>query len=167
MALDPNEVKSFFDYREGALYWKISPSQNTSAGKRAGCFNKLSGYREVMFRYHTYKEHRLIWAFMFKEWPRGEIDHIDQDKTNNNISNLRDTSHATNQLNIPAIGVKKRPFKERWQARIRASYKYKTLGDYDSFEEACCVYESARLKALAIEVNRAERDMYPELFSRI
>lgn len=44
--------------------------------------------------------HRLIWWLMYNEWPN-IVDHIDQDKQNNRLVNLRNVTQTENQFNRP------------------------------------------------------------------
>ena len=61
----------------------------------------MFGYRVVKFNGQRYKEYRLIWMWYYgEEIPEDkEIDHIDNDRDNNKIENLRLVSHQENQLN--------------------------------------------------------------------
>ncbi|WP_428999737.1 HNH endonuclease signature motif containing protein [Stenotrophomonas maltophilia] len=46
-----------------------------------------------------YRQHRLAWLYMTGQWPSGEIDHINHDRSDNRWHNLRDVSHQANQQN--------------------------------------------------------------------
>jgi hypothetical protein len=50
--------------------------------------------------------HRLAWYLFYGQWPEGEIDHIDRDKHNNRISNLREAKHWENLQNRPTPGAR-------------------------------------------------------------
>ena len=93
-----------YDAETGILRWKISPSSNVSIGQEVGTNHKsggkYTGYRLVRFHGKQYLLHRIIWALEVGSIPDGlEIDHIDRDRTNNKISNLRLVSHADNMRN--------------------------------------------------------------------
>lgn len=59
-----------------------------------------SGYRRVKAGGVRVPEHRLAWRLVRGQWPVGEVDHIDRDRLNNRIENLRIATHAENNCNI-------------------------------------------------------------------
>ena len=80
-------VRALFNYRDGNLYWKISKSYRIKIGNLAGRINK-QGYRSVGINNKEYRYHRLIYLYHYGYLPKF-IDHIDGNKLNNNIDNLR------------------------------------------------------------------------------
>jgi len=146
----------------GKLFWKERPvkyfknpnyakSWNTRwAGKEAltainrkksGQISRLDG-KLLNKDYYT---HRIAWLIYYGEWPKNQIDHINQDPTDNRIENLRDVTQAENQKNRTLynnnttgyLGVSKHHGKYR--ARIRINNIDKHLGYYDTAEEAAAV----------------------------
>jgi hypothetical protein len=95
--------------------------------------------------------HRVIWALEYGRWPDGQIDHIDGDRANNRISNLRDVSQAENTRNAARphlnttgrIGVSfkgaVRAGSKKWIAHIGS----KPIKSFHTFEEACAAREEA------------------------
>jgi hypothetical protein len=85
-------------------------------------------------RYHA---HRLAWLYVTGEWPVGEIDHINRDKSDNRISNLRPASRSQNSANSPRRShLKGATFSRgRWRAQICHNYKNRHLG-YFATEQA-------------------------------
>ena len=71
-------------------------------------------------------------------------DHIDRDRQNNNLSNLRIVTHRENSQNTcnsrGLIGAYKRPTSERWTSSIHINGKNKHIGDFDTAEEASSAY---------------------------
>ena len=67
-------------------------------GSVAGTINGR-GYRWIRVLNKRYQAHRLAWLFYYGEWPENEIDHINNDKDDNRITNLRDVTHGENQQN--------------------------------------------------------------------
>jgi len=57
------------------------------------------GYTIIKFNGVQLKSHRICFALHYGFWPVGVIDHIDGDKTNNRIKNLRDVAQAVNVRN--------------------------------------------------------------------
>ena len=86
--------------------------------------------------------------------PSGYIDHLNGDKHDNRIANLRDVDMSTNLRNAAgksnntsgATGVNWRADKGKWRARIMVNYKERTLGHFDTFEEAVAAREAAARK---------------------
>src|SRR3990167_1974171 len=86
-----NELASLVDYNkeDGLIRWKISPRYGIYIGSVAGCLDDR-GYITVRIKRRAYRAHRLAWFITYGYWPK-EIDHINRDKTDNRIENLRDT----------------------------------------------------------------------------
>jgi NAD+--asparagine ADP-ribosyltransferase len=86
------EVAELLTYNNGALYWKKS-------GKKAGTTRK-EGYNVVQLHKTQYYAHRLIWAILKGEIPQDmHIDHINRNKSDNRIENLRLVTTRENALN--------------------------------------------------------------------
>lgn len=92
-----NPLHEVFEYKDGGLYWKQS-GQRRTVGKRCGT-PFLTGYRHIMMKGKWYAEHRLIWEYFHGVPPTNFIDHIDGNKSNNVISNLREATSAENLAN--------------------------------------------------------------------
>lgn len=112
-----------------------------------------SGYIRAVILGQAYFAHRLAWLYVYGEWPKGEIDHINGDKTDNRICNLRDTTVSVNQQNQKKahsdnstgyLGVTK--MGNRWRAMITVSGNVIRLGMFDSPETAHQVYLEAKRK---------------------
>lgn len=96
-----NDIKDHVYYDESSpsfLRWKIT-RDNISAGDIAGCINS-SGYYIVTINNVSYRVHRIIWVLFHKEIDSNlTIDHIDRNRANNNIKNLRLVTHSQNCSN--------------------------------------------------------------------
>lgn len=113
--LTADRVRKLFDYdpQFGILIWRERPrsdfktnrSFNTfntlRAGKLAGNIDCLDGYRKIGIDGRLYRAHRLVWLHVYGAWPTGEIDHINQDKADNRVENLRAVDRQTNARNVP------------------------------------------------------------------
>ena|SRR6266581_1014770 len=101
---------------------------------------RKDGYYEVRIDYISYLVHRLAWFYFYEDWPKGVIDHIDRNPSNNRIKNLRDVSRSINLINSGnyshnTSGVRGVDFHKatgKWRARIANFH----LGLFLSKEEA-------------------------------
>lgn len=89
------ELQQRFYYENGYLIYKYSVGKKHS-GDFAG-YKKSDGYWRVYINGKGYYLHRLIWLYFCGDFPNNEIDHIDRNKSNNKIENLRNISHKENQ----------------------------------------------------------------------
>ena len=105
-------IHQLFYCVNGVLIRKVVPPHcRFSAGDRAGNKNKVSGYWEVSIDGKTYSQHRVVYKFYMGIDPIDCIDHIDGDKNNNNIYNLRDVNVMENNQNTK--GRRERGFNTR------------------------------------------------------
>jgi hypothetical protein len=112
------------------------------------------GYLAACVDWRAYLVHRLVWLHVHGEWPKGVIDHLNFDKRDNRIANLRDTSPTGNQQNRPGpnrnsksgiLGVRQMA-SGRWKAEITSKGRVIDLGLFDTPEEAQTVRSAARAK---------------------
>lgn len=101
---DRDYLRSLFDYSPeiGELVWKhrddASPQWNAKyAGNKAGY---VKTYPKVKVCGQEYVTHRLIWKMVYGNDP-DSIDHLNRDKCDNRLCNLRDVSHSVNMRNKP------------------------------------------------------------------
>ena len=146
-------LHELFEYKDGHLYWKVSRSQRVKVGNKAGGVHKPSGYYHIEFNSKKYKGHRLIFLMHHGNLPK-VIDHIDGDKLNNKIENLRE---ATQQQNCYNSGMKKlntsgvknvhlhKPT-NKWLVQLMVNGKKKYFGLYEDLELADLVAQEARDK---------------------
>lgn len=130
-----------YDPETGQFSWISSP------GRRAGSITDR-GYANIRLDGKSYRLHRLAWLYVHGEWPKADIDHINGVKHDNRIVNLRDVTRSMNMHNIKKafktnnssgfLGVvrtdkrKKRP----WKAQIEVNGKTRSLGTFNTPEEA-------------------------------
>lgn len=107
-----------------------------------------NGYRRIHINGKTYPAHRIAFMIWHGREPVGEIDHIDGDRTNNRISNLREATRGQNACNRPASGVVKHPKRKArpYTARIQFEGRQRHLGVFATYDEASAVYEAAKLE---------------------
>lgn len=137
-----DNLKEYFEYKDGNLFWKKQPSPQIKVGDVVGTINKR-GYVQVKFLCKRFYAHRLIY-FMFNGYFPQEVDHIDGNKTNNKIENLRAVTKSQNQHNARinvnnTSGVKGISWDKRcgkWKAQIAVNKKNYHLGRFDDFDLA-------------------------------
>lgn len=150
----------------GTLTWLKRPESHFSnaricnswnakhAGKVAGN-QKPDGYFRVAVDGVRYQSHRIAWAIYHGEMapPELVIDHIDQDPSNNRISNLRAVTHQENMRNQPirknnssgVSGVSYSKKEKKWLARINVKGRYARIGAFEDFEDAVSARKQAEI----------------------
>lgn len=108
-----------------------------------------AGYGSVFLRRegNTYQRfvHHLVAEMFIGPRPLGlNIDHIDRNKSNNRVSNLRYVKQSVNVHNQEARGCYWDKRVERWYAQIHTGRKHHSLGGYDTEEEARAAYIAAK-----------------------
>lgn len=131
-----------YDPTTGVFTRAKQSSNRIKVGDIAGSPD-AKGYLCIRVVGKTYKAHRLAWFYVHGEWPAGEIDHINHDRADNRISNLRDVTKSTNQQNRRAVrGYSKDG--TRWKAQIRVDGKFRHLGCFSTSQEAHAAYLAAK-----------------------
>jgi hypothetical protein len=129
-------------------YFKSDTSWKTwntrFSGRPAMNVKSLRGYLVGRVNSVSMKAHRAAWALHYGEWPKHEIDHINGNKMDNRIENLRDVQTLENGKNRPkqinntsgVTGVGYSQAKGKWFARIKVNQKLIHLGHFSTKEEA-------------------------------
>jgi hypothetical protein len=155
MELTVEQLKDTLDYDAdtGVFVWKIRPSKAVKAGDVAGCVEKRIGYITIGIGGRVYKAHRLAWLYVYGSWPKGLIDHINGNKADNRIDNLRDVFADGNSQNVRKPNCRNKSgfmgviwYQNKWRASMSVNGKSKWLGDYSTPEEAHQVYLEAKRK---------------------
>lgn len=112
------------------------------------CFSEAGslkkGYIYICVLSKVYAAHRLAWLYVNGEFPTSEIDHINRDKSDNRICNLREASHSDNSLNVGLSrcntsgykGVWFRKDCRKWVAESTANGKKVKIGIFNTIDEA-------------------------------
>lgn len=106
------------------------------------------GYLFLHLFGHCHLAHRVAWALHHGEWPEGELDHKNGNKTDNRLDNLRIASKSQNKVNSKLAGsiykgISRTPNGQRWRAMLLRHGVNTYLGTYDTAEEAAEVYAQA------------------------
>ncbi|WP_126969043.1 HNH endonuclease [Xanthomonas sp. BRIP62411] len=143
-----------YDLETGQFVWRFAKRREL-IGKRAGT-PQARGYIQIQVDGRIYLAHRLAWLYVHGAWPTQQIDHIDGDRRNNRVANLREASPGQNQQNRAKqiqrsgngvsskfVGVYR--FRDgRWVASIRVDGMPHHLGYFDSEEGARDAYLAAK-----------------------
>ena len=144
-----DEAIEAFEYRNGELFWKIKPAMRVQIGDKAGFFD--GRYLRVRRKDKSHLVHRIVFLMHYKHLP-DEIDHINGDKLDNRIENLRKATRSQNQYNKSIMsnntsghrGVTWNNQKNKWAVRVFVAGKVHRLGFYDDLEIAGLVASEAR-----------------------
>lgn len=158
MSLSQEDVLSLLDYDNGSglFTWKTKQGNrrwNTScAGKIAGRTDS-KGYLQISVNNRQYLAHRLVWLVIYGEWPKKNIDHVNGDKKDNRVENLREVTQAVNAQNLRAarsdniagrLGVSLYKRTGKFVARIMLNGKSICIGVFDSSDAAHEAYIRAK-----------------------
>lgn len=149
--IDQETALELFDYREGELYWRVKKSKKTIIGARAGFYNQAYGQIRVNARAQYI--HRIVYTMFFGVTDL-EIDHVDGDKHNNRIENLRAATRKQNSVNMRPTRCNTSGHKNvslharsgKWQVRLIADGKSMFFGLFDDLELAALMASEARDK---------------------
>lgn len=130
----------------GLFVWRVNTANRDLVGRVAGTTTH-NGYVQVWVDNRAYLGHRLAWFYSFGVWPK-RIDHRDQNKKNNRLSNLRDVTQSQNMANVGRRANNTSGFKgvawhkqaKKYVARIKVNYRNIHLGLFDTPEAAHSAY---------------------------
>jgi len=147
-------LKQLLHYNpETGLFTRIDIESNRTdrLGKQPGSRN-TKGHIQIRLDGTLYVAHRLAWLYMNGRFPVNQLDHIDGDKTNNKITNLREATNKQNQENVPlqvnnTSGYRGVSFDKRlkkFRAYVCHNRQQITLGLFDTSELATSAAQKAR-----------------------
>lgn len=146
----------FYDQNTGDFHWKEDRKNQMKRGFPAGGIQE-NGYIYIKITRagisKLFKAHRLAWLYVYGVWPNGSLDHIDRNRANNRISNLRESNGIENSRNSSKrinctsrfIGVCWHNPSRKWRAYIRVNQKMKSLGYFKTEIEAALAYNRAAI----------------------
>jgi hypothetical protein len=147
-----NEIKKRFNYNSftGVFTYKICIKKSHPIDSVAGTRTK-KGYIVFSVNKKSYQAHRIAWLLFYKELPNLIIDHIDGNKTNNAISNLRLATRSENAQNQKkaqknnkesylGVNQNKRSKNKSYETRIQINGKRIQIGTFKTSEEASEAY---------------------------
>lgn len=142
------KANSLFDYKDGKLIRKVNAGRGIQ-GNAAGCVNGR-GYLQTSIHQKIYFVHRLIWLLHYKKMPF-MIDHINGDRLDNRVENLREVTSSENSQNRSIANNNTSGIKGvswfaqscKWKATIMVNGVHNYLGlyvDIRDAERAVCDY---------------------------
>lgn len=133
-----------YDPDTGVFTWVRPTSTRLRVGQVAGRMN--GGYISIRICGREYGAHRLAWLYIHGIWPDKDIDHINRDRSDNRIENLRAATRAENLQNRDYTGVYWYARRSKWRVNIRANGKRMWIGDYADRNDALAARKAAVIK---------------------
>lgn len=149
-----------YDEETGVFTWRVRLPQSQIrnlwnrryAGKEAGHIMP-SGYSTIRLKPRHFYAHQLAWFYVYGEWPTCDIDHINMERSDNRISNLRKATRSQNKGNVKAHprntsgtrGVVWDKHRQKWRAQIMINGRQTNLGRYDTFADAKKAFDQAAI----------------------
>lgn len=166
MDLTQEYLKECLDYNPetGVFFWLFRPLNHFKSERRQRIFNAVysgkpcghlseEGYLVIRFDGMLYKAHRLAWLYVHGELPKQWLDHINRNRSDNRICNLRLASPTLNAQNssvrsdnksgIPGVSWHKATGK--WVVQISKLGKSTHVGLFSTIQEAKLAREQAEL----------------------
>ena len=151
--ISQERLKALLDYDPltGLFTRKVSHNR-WIAGSVAG-FKNTDGYIDAGVDGNYYGTHRLAWLYVYGDSIEQEIDHINGDKCDNRICNLRPATKSINAQNKRAarvdsaskiLGVSWHKAAKKWVAQIQVSGKKTHLGSFSEIDDAKDAYITAK-----------------------
>ena len=151
----------WYDPETGKLHWYFRDASYFTSETQYKVWNKRFAHREAFtadcgigYRQGAVlgvmlKAHRVCWALYYGEWPENQIDHVNHDRGDNRISNLRSVTISENCRNrsLPSnnisghIGVSRSG--KRWKARLKMNGVDHYLGLFNTIEDAVAARNKA------------------------
>jgi len=140
-----------YDQETGIFTWRTS-YRKCKAGEVAGR-DYGTGYLAIWISPRTYQVHRLVWLYVHGQWPENFIDHINGNKLDNRISNLRDVTNSENMMNLRQARTDNKhgvmsvhQVRNKFIAQIQTKGITKRIGSFNTPEEAHAAYISEKRK---------------------
>lgn len=129
-----------YDPNSGRITRKVKTGPRGRLHSEAG-YLRSDGYRMIEFFNKQFYAHRLAWFLYYGEWPKDTIDHINRNRADNRICNLRVVSQSINNLNskrpLPATAERFIWHKKgKFQVVVTRDKKRESLGTFDTLQQA-------------------------------
>jgi hypothetical protein len=143
-----------YDPNTGIFRWMVQPNNRVKVGAVAGSVSS-KGYTRIKINGMEFKAHRLAWLHFHGVMPTHDIDHINGNRADNRIANLRDVSRSMNLQNQTRPrtdntsgyrGVSLHKSGKRWKAQIMVNGRKQYIGYFNTPEAAHAAYLAAKLR---------------------
>ena len=136
-------LKTHLEYHpDGYFIWKVPNHPRFKVGDKAGGLSPNGRYKNKLLDHEEYT-YRLVWLWHHGKLPEQFVDHIDGDKTNDRIENLRAATNSQNQMNRGTPSNNKSGYKGvsetrhgRWMVMVGLNGKNHYGGTYTDVHEA-------------------------------
>lgn len=142
----------YYNTQTGKFTRRIATGRHNchKKGQAAGT-TTLRGYIMMGADGKRYMAHRLAWLYVYGVWPSTDLDHINQDKSDNRILNLREVNRSQNMHNVSIHkhntsghkGVSWFALRQKWRAYIFLDYRQMHLGLFNTIEDAVAARKNA------------------------
>lgn len=155
--MDLNRLHEILSYdpTTGDFRWRVDRGGKARAGSIAGSVHP-DGYRFIKINRVSHAAHRLAFMYMTGSEPPNQIDHINQDGTDNRWINLRPATQSQNCVNRHRTNVVGEGLRgvcrcgNRFQAAIsireHGVKRRLHLGMFDTAQEAHAAYLTAAVE---------------------
>jgi hypothetical protein len=150
-SLTQSQLKELLHYDpDTGVFSHILSRHGVTINAKAGCLHQ-KGYVRISVKCIKYEAHRLAWLYMYGVWPKDQIDHINQIKSDNRITNLRESNSSLNQQNTNLRadntsgykGVSWRKGINKWVVCIYLNNTKIHLGYFDNLDDAIAARKQA------------------------
>jgi len=141
--IDVDRCNELFEYRDGQLIRKVATRAFVKIGVCAGTVG-AGGYLQTRVDGKNFKVARIIYAMHYGDPEGMQVDHINHDRLDNRIENLRLVTQQENQHNQSKLKTNKSGFtgvvwnkkSERWIVHISVNKKQAYLGSFKKKRDA-------------------------------
>jgi len=151
--LDQQRARELLDYNSetGHLTWRVSRGGAARVGAVAGGVGNDGYWRVAIDGKRFPAAHRVIWLIVYGRWPANELDHVNGDRTDNRLCNLREAtrhqqmgnskSRRNSRSGIKGVCWCKRT--QQWRADIEVNGRHYFLGYFDRLDDAATAYQKS------------------------
>ena len=149
--------KLHYDKDTGIFTWTDSKlNYGRVRGKEAGTIRNTDGYKQITMylggKARHFRAHRLAWLYVYGEFPKLQLDHINHDTGDNRLSNLREVTQRENLRNRSLQknntsgynGVYYDKAAGKYRARITVDNRLMHLGYFKKAEDAAQAAKEGR-----------------------
>lgn len=156
----------WYDREAGRLFWlnrpaSMFPSRAAAAAWNARFASKEAftqtsqwGYKVGLIFGLSYRAHRVAWAIHTGAWPKSDIDHINGQRADNRLCNLREATRSENSRNTSSrsnstsqyLGVCWTNERSKWLVRAKINGRIRHIGSFENEVDAAKAYDEAAKK---------------------